>query len=38
MINRVPEELLSKVHDIVQEAVLKIIPRRRNGKKGKMAV
>ena len=33
--DRVPEELWMKVHDIVQEAVIKTIPKK---KKGKMAV
>ena len=36
----VPEELWMKVHDIVQEVVIKTTPRKRNlkKKKGKMAV
>ena len=33
--DRVPEELWMKVHDIVQEAVIKTIPKK---KKGKMVV
>ena len=35
MIDRVPEELWAEVHDIVQETVLKTIPKK---KKGKMVV
>ena len=38
LINRVPEELLTEVHDIVQEAGIKIIPKKKNCKKGKMVV
>ena len=30
--DRVPEELWREVHDIVQEAVIKIIPKKRKGK------
>ena len=33
--DRVPEELWRKVHDIVQEAVIKTIPKKRNCKKSK---
>ena len=33
LIGRVPEELWTEVHDTVQEAVIKIIPKKRNGKK-----
>ena len=33
LINRVPDELWTEVHDTVQEAVIKIIPKKRNGKK-----
>ena len=33
LIDRVPEELWTKVHDIVQEAVIKTIPRKRNAKR-----
>ena len=33
--NRVPEELWMEVHDIVQEAVIKIIPKKKKRKKGK---
>ena len=35
VIDRMPEELWIEVHDIVQEAVIKISPRKRNGKKAK---
>ena len=31
--DRVPEELWTEVHDIVQEAVIKIIPKKKKGKK-----
>ena len=37
LIDRVPEELWTKVRAIVQEAVVKTIPRKRNAK-GKMVV
>ena len=33
LINRVPEELLTDVHDVVQEAVIKTIPKKRNAKR-----
>ena len=33
LIKRVPEELWMEVCDIVQEAVIKIIPRKRNAKR-----
>ena len=33
LINRVPDELWTEVHDIVQEIEIKTIPRKRNGKK-----
>ena len=33
LIGRVPEELWTEVCDIVQEAVIKTIPRKRNAKK-----
>ena len=33
-----PEELWMKVHDIVQEAVIKTIPKKKKRKKGKMVV
>ena len=35
LIDRVPEELWTEVHDIVLEAVIKIIPRKRKCKKAK---
>ena len=35
VIDRMPEELWIEVHDIVQEAVIKISPRKRNEKKAK---
>ena len=39
MIDRVPEELWTEVCDIVQEAVIKTIPKKkREMQKGKMAV
>ena len=33
LIDRVPEELWMEAHDIVQQAVIKTIPRKRNAKK-----
>ena len=33
VIDRVPEELWMEVHDIVQEAVIKTIPKKRNAKR-----
>ena len=35
MIDRVPEELWTEVHDIVQEAGIKTIPRKKKCKKAK---
>ena len=35
LIDRVPEELWTKVHDIVQEAVIKTIPKKKKCKKVK---
>ena len=35
LIDRVPEELWTEVHDIVQEAVIKTIPKRKRGQKAK---
>ena len=35
VIDRVPEELWTEVHDIVQEAVIKIIPKKKKCKKRK---
>ena len=36
--DRVPEELCTEVHDIVQQAVIKTIPKKRNAKRQKMVV
>ena len=33
LIDRVPEELWTEVHDTVQEAVIKTTPRKRNAKR-----
>ena len=33
--DRVPEKLLTEVHDIVQEAVIKTIPKKKKCKKAK---
>ena len=38
LIDRVPEELWTEVHDTVQEAVIKTIPKIKKCKKSKMAV
>ena len=38
LIDRVPDELWTEVHDIVKEAVIKNIPQKRKCKKDKMAV
>ena len=38
LIDRVPEELWTEVHNIVQEAVIKTIPKKKKYKKGKMVV
>ena len=35
LIDRVPEELWSEVHDIVQESVIKTIPKKKKSKKAK---
>ena len=35
LIDRVPEELWMEVHDIVQEAVIKTIPKKKKSKKAK---
>ena len=35
LIDRVPEELWTEVHDIVQEAVIKTIPKKKECKKAK---
>ena len=38
LIDRVPEELWTKVHDIVQEAMIKTIPKKKEMQKCKMVV
>ena len=38
LIDRVPEELWKEVHDIVQEAVMKTIPKKKKCKKAKWVV
>ena len=38
LIDRVPEELWTEVHDIVQEAGIKTIPKKKKYKEGKMFV
>ena len=38
LIDRVPEELWTEVHDTVQEAVIKSIPKKKKRKKDKMIV
>ena len=38
LIDRVPDELWTEVCDIVQEAVIKTIPKKKKCKKGKMVV
>ena len=38
LIDKVPEELWTEVRDIVQEAVIKTIPKKKKCKKGKMVV
>ena len=38
LIDRVPEELWTEVPDIVKEAVIKTIPKKKKRKKGKMIV
>ena len=38
LIDRVPEELWTEVHDIVQEAVIKTISKKKKFKKAKMVV
>ena len=35
LIDRIPEELWTEVHDIVQEAVFKTIPKKKKCKKAK---
>ena len=38
VIDRVPIELWTEVHDIVQETVIQTIPKKKKCKKGKMVV
>ena len=38
LISKVPEELWMEVHDIIQEAVIKTIPKIKKCKNGKMVV
>ena len=38
LVDRVPEELWMEVHNIIQEAVTKTIPKKRKRKKGKVVV
>ena len=38
LIDRVPEELWTEVHDIVQEEVIKTIPKKKEMQKGKMVI
>ena len=38
LVDRVPEELWTEVHNTVQEAVIKSIPKKKKFKKGKMVV
>ena len=38
LIDGVPEELLTEDHDIVQEAVIKTIPKKKEKQEGKMVV
>ena len=38
LIDRVPEEIWTEVRDIVQEAVIKTIPKKKEMQKGKMVV
>ena len=38
LIERVPEELWMQVHDIVQEAVIKTIPKEKKMQKGKLVL
>ena len=35
LMDRVPDELWTEIHDIVQEAVIKTIPKKKKSKKGK---
>ena len=38
LIDRVPEDVWTEVHDIVQEALIKTIPQEKQMQKGKMVV
>ena len=38
LIDRMPEELWAEVHDFVQEAMIKTIPKEKKMQKGKMVV
>ena len=38
LIDRMPEELWAEVHDIVQEAMIKTIPKKKKMQKGKMVL
>ena len=38
LIDRVPDELWTEVRDIVEEAVIKTIPKKKKMQKGKMVV
>ena len=38
LIDRLPDELLTEVHDIVQETRIKMIPKEKKMQKGKMVV
>ena len=38
LIGRVLEELCTEVHDIIEEAVIKMIPKKKEVEKGKMFV
>ena len=38
LVDKVPEELWTEVHNVVQEAVIKIIPQEKERQKGKMVV
>ena len=38
LIDRVPEELWTEVHNIVQEAMIKTIPKKKEMQNGKMVV
>ena len=38
LVDRLPEELWLEVHGIIQEAMIKTIPKKKKCKKGKMVV